>query len=481
MHPQDPRPTPPRPHHWFPRVRALLFLAVTLVSLGVFFYAVENWRGRRAFERSRLELEAKGEKMAWADWLPKPVPDASNFFKAPGMAGLFGLTNGQSHLPSGLPRLPEGYSKDLPFAMSDLKQLPRQSSRPDEKSLASLIEWFQQQEPLFQQIESAAQRPAGQLGRDPEEPFSGGWLHFANLRNAAQLLATRAKAQLLAGQPDAAARSLALLGRLAQVTCQDHPPFLVECMVGVAISGLEVQTLREGLAQRLWSEPSLAACQSQLQRLQLLEILQESIRVERAASTFTLQHWPGSRFPKAAVTGDKHTWFDPEALFLRFGPHGSLLQDVVLMQWLEQPFIEAIQNRGREVNPLGLATMETSLPRGTHLGFMARNMIPNLGRALRAAAQAQCSVRQAEIACALERYRLAHGAYPDSLAVLVPRFLEKIPPDVIAGATFQYRRRADGSYLLYSVGWNQKDDGGIEIKSPDGRRQPDAGDWVWEL
>ena len=218
-----------------------------------------------------------------------------------------------------------------------------------------------------------------------------------------------------------------------------------------------------------------------MQRLELLESLQESIRAERAASAFTLQHWPGSRFPKAAVTGDKHAWFDPEALFLRFGPHGSLLQDVVLMQWLEQPFIEAIQNRGREVNPLGLATMETSLPRGTHLGFMARNMIPNLGRALRAAAQAQCSVRQAEIACALERYRLAHGAYPDSLAVLVPRFLEKIPPDVIAGATFQYRRRADGSYLLYSVGWNQKDDGGIEIKSPDGRRQPDAGDWVWEL
>ena len=266
----DPGPSSSQPRRWLRRVRAALFLVVALVSLGVFFYAVENWRGRRAFERCRLELEAKGEKLNWADWLPKPIPEASNFFKAPGMAALLGLTNSQPGTPSHLPRLPEGYSKDTPFAMSDLKRLSLQSSRPDEKSLASLIEWFQQQEPVFQQMEKAAQRPDAQQDRDPQNPFNLDLRLYVNMRNAAQLLASRAKLQLLAGQPDAAARSLALVGRLAEVNCDDHPPFLVQCMLGVAIAGLEVQTLREALAERLWSEPALAVCQNQLQHLEVL-------------------------------------------------------------------------------------------------------------------------------------------------------------------------------------------------------------------
>jgi hypothetical protein len=42
-------------------------------------------------------------------------------------------------------------------------------------------------------------------------------------------------------------------------------------------------------------------------------------------------------------------------------------------------------------------------------------------------------VDQARIACALERYRLANGKYPAALADLIPRFLDKIPADVITG------------------------------------------------
>jgi hypothetical protein len=65
---------------------------------------------------------------------------------------------------------------------------------------------------------------------------------------------------------------------------------------------------------------------------------------------------------------------------------------------------------------------------------------------------------------------VAHSAYPEILDALVPQYLDKIPLDLIGGQPLHYRRADDGKFLLYSVGWNETDDGG----KPD----PD-GDRVW--
>ncbi len=55
-------------------------------------------------------------------------------------------------------------------------------------------------------------------------------------------------------------------------------------------------------------------------------------------------------------------------------------------------------------------------------------------------AYAQSSVDLARTAIALERYRLAHGDYPESLDALAPQFIEKVPHDVIGGGPLHYRR-----------------------------------------
>ncbi len=46
----------------------------------------------------------------------------------------------------------------------------------------------------------------------------------------------------------------------------------------------------------------------------------------------------------------------------------------------------------------------------------------------------------ARMAIALERYRLAHGEFPESLDALAPQFMEKIPHDIINGQPLHYRR-----------------------------------------
>ena len=95
-------------------------------------------------------------------------------------------------------------------------------------------------------------------------------------------------------------------------------------------------------------------------------------------------------------------------------------------------------------------------------------------------ASGQTAVDLATVACALERHRLANGQYPEQLDLLVPRFIAKIPNDVITGELLKYRRESGGTFVLYSVGWNEADDGGAPGLTKSGAApDPNHGDWVW--
>ena len=104
---------------------------------------------------------------------------------------------------------------------------------------------------------------------------------------------------------------------------------------------------------------------------------------------------------------------------------------------------------------------------------------PHLAGAVKKFAYGQESVDLARVAIALERYRLAHGEYPESLDALAPQFMKQIPHDIINGQPLHYRRTSDGQFVLYSVGWNETDDGGVVVFTEGGRVDSRKGDWVW--
>ena len=52
-----------------------LFAAACAATLLGVLYAVENWRGRQAWEKCRRDLETKGAKLNWDAFVPAPVPD----------------------------------------------------------------------------------------------------------------------------------------------------------------------------------------------------------------------------------------------------------------------------------------------------------------------------------------------------------------------------------------------------------------------
>ena len=83
---------------------------------------------------------------------------------------------------------------------------------------------------------------------------------------------------------------------------------------------------------------------------------------------------------------------------------------------------------------------------------------------------------RAAVAGALERYRLTHDSYPETLDTLAPQFIAKLPHDIINGQPLKYRRMQDGLFVLYSVGWNETDDGGtVALVAASGTGKTTAG------
>jgi hypothetical protein len=116
-------------------VARYLFCLACGATLLAAFYAVENWRGQRAWEQCRRELEAKGEVLDWDAYIPPPVPDDQNVFKAPKMAEWFvrdyrsmwgpGIPSARSEAETPFRLSPRASEKRAPLLLAKLEvELP---------------------------------------------------------------------------------------------------------------------------------------------------------------------------------------------------------------------------------------------------------------------------------------------------------------------------------------------------------------------
>jgi hypothetical protein len=64
-------------------------------------------------------------------------------------------------------------------------------------------------------------------------------------------------------------------------------------------------------------------------------------------------------------------------------------------------------------------------------------------------------------ALAVERFRNETGRLPENIEELVPKFIEAMPEDPFTGLELEYSRTEKG-YLIYSVGRDREDNGGLE-------------------
>ena len=109
--------------------------------------------------------------------------------------------------------------------------------------------------------------------------------------------------------------------------------------------------------------------------------------------------------------------------------------------------------------------------------ILSAMLLPALLRTFENWAHHEAQIRQTKIVATLALYRRKHRAYPEELEEISPYGLPKIPEDPFSGKDFIYKQM-DGTFILYSLGKNLKDDGGVAFVEVEGGRKEEA-DIVW--
>jgi hypothetical protein len=96
-------------------------------------------------------------------------------------------------------------------------------------------------------------------------------------------------------------------------------------------------------------------------------------------------------------------------------------------------------------------------------GFLiSPSLLPSLAKVPEKSAIGLAELRVAQSVLAVERYRLAHNnSLPNSLADLVPQYLPAVPLDPFDGKPLRFKTIPKRGYLVYSIGKDRDDDGGI--------------------
>jgi len=523
--------------------KRFLFGLACLATLVALFYAEEDWRGWHAWNSFKHEWEAKGEHFDMAGVAPAPVPDDQNFAMTPiwveSMKATLGperskqwfgnkfadngRTNFTDRLAMNIYREGDNGNTNMTFGswqkarLSDLKPWqdyyrnpkvdPHMRPNPAKQNpvvtneftvspqaqtaAADVLLALGKYDSTIEELRQASRLPYSRFPLNYDNEYPGAILlpQLAALKRCSQVLQLRTIAELQNGQPDKALDDVKLLLRLTDAIRTE--PFLISHLVRIAMWQITLQPVYEGLAEHRWSDEQLVALDAELAKVDFLADYPFAMRGGLgflSASTDSLMR---HRQDLWMVSSEDGVSLIPHCIYPLI-PTGWFYQNQLnCARMVVECYIPLADVNRETVSPASVRHADEALraeaKKTTPYNILKNLQLPWLGKAVEKFAYAQASVDQARTAIALERCRLAHGGYPESLDALAPQFIARVPHDVIGGQPLKYRRTQDGQFVLYSIGWNETDDGGVagNQKSRDRRDESSSavdisqGDWVW--
>jgi hypothetical protein len=362
--------------------------------------------------------------LGWANTLPPLEPD-------------------QRVLPS-----PNGFDA----CAAAVANLPAQPSTgtPWDSDLAALRKDMIRARPGLAALSAAVRLPYLSPPRDPNSVGS-----FAKYREATRQLSAAARLELADGRPGAAMERALDAIELGAKLGRGGPLF--DSLVGSACISIG-QSAAERCVSQLSVDESRAAGKRLDNIMAQLPEAAEVMEQERRHSLTWARSVLAGRSPIAispANLGDPTTWIDraKERTLLVVYPKSWGYSQVdrygrAMVTELRKPYPKRTPpppSPPVEDPVLGGWSMELTM---IQFSF----------------ARTQASLRLLRSELALREHRLRHGAYPATLQQLIPGELAAAPVDPFSDQPLRYRRQGAG-YVLYSVGPDLQDDGGLPIVS----------------
>jgi hypothetical protein len=471
--------------------------AITILCITA-YYILEHQLGEHAWTAYQQEAAAKGIKLQFADFETPDIPDEENYAAAPIFRNLFtpgvaAATSKQFDLPNlSRPNVKgKGKSKTMTAAMEpkpldfeDWQQAFVKAgwvSSPGKDPASDVLAALERIEGPLEQIRRASPRPKTHWpvkwsdGPDVQIPILG------TLQGAGRCFAFRAKALLALDRPDQALSEIRHIVREAESL--RGQPSIIFALVRIALWNLALETAEQGIQANKWPASHLVELSELFGATNHLADWKVSLSGERCFMNCSLD-----RVVDAAPTAFGKELGDmlllnagkPMTILLGASPRGWIrraqvgfdreIEDIDSIRELIDPRFSRAMTELTHTSALDALNLSKRLAMNLAPYFYA----PGSYRTFALHTRAQ----QFLILCALTRYREAHGRLPESLADLVPTYLNAVPHDIMDGQPMRYRRLDGGGGLLWSIGSNRIDDGGSK---GDSKRSPHAPDWVAEL
>lgn len=456
-------------------------LALLLVFLPLVYF---TYNGAKVWRETFNELRDRGEPMTLADFECRAVPDAENFAAAQILAEALTEPDETKRRVAALQRFTVSGSPENAELRKFALTVDEEFDGSDREAARLVLAEIEKESALIEEIRDAASRPGTQWYPDLSAALAIPKRHMTALIPIARTLTTKALAHLVLGETEQAFEEVNFILHLAE-RAQRGDLFLL-LLVEHALLLCAFDVIAEGIHRHAWNDAQLQVFQKELERFDLERDFITSMRGERFQFLQTLTQTSFGDEIQDLFNGlpQSLSWWGDRAKGRFFTPPGWFYEDwAYFCRWI-QAVIDAFSPLRPETPDLINAAFEeldglerSAFTRAKYL--FSRRALTSLDSNVWRAAYGACLVDQMRIACALERHRLKFGQVPEELELLVPEFLEELPMDPMSGENYRYRIEPDGSWALYSVGWNQRDDGG---KSPEARTGANlkSYDWSWD-
>ena len=502
-------------------IRILLWLFITFTTLVFLLFVWTNWSGKRRWAATLAQIEREGETLDFRKLLPETPSEEANLFAIEPLRGIAAVI--EQDVNKGEPgakrqaleamkwstqnKAPasSGVSLGQATATADWVRFVRESKFLDLPADApstsrDLLNALDAKFPLLKQLaEQVKQRPQAMFTPSmreremPEMLFSLQVPHYTIAQTLARTLALRARAAVDAKDSQEAACSILVLHRLS-AACESEA-LLIGFLVGIATDAMATEAVWHCLNERALTDADLRLLQKSFMADDIEKSLLLAMRGEMAVGLGSLA------FIQEAVAGRKKISQEmiaalsdvtalsantcrvlPDGLFDHWKSVAADVELRFLIQPLKKEGIAAVVRAGEAMDREFLEKRNFVL-HADHI--MARLIVPAMKQISSNALLAQVRVRQAVAAIALERFYLKKTQYPARLDELVPEFLPAVPLDSFDGKPMRFRLSESGRYLLWSVGFDGKDDAGKvnEAKPGDSsalRKPGYLGDWTWQ-
>jgi hypothetical protein len=453
----------PRRRPWWRRWlrRALTTLLLVAAGAGAYF-AYRHYRTVAALDEAlaALDRDERGWRLKDIEAKRVQVPEGEN------SARVVIAANGL--LPRGWPvkELDDRFAK-----VAAPEQL-------DPATFALLGKELDRARPAVAEARKLATRPNGRHPLTiPRNPMVALFPTQQDARQAARLLMFDVARQAQTGDMKQALASCRA-GLNAARSIGDEP-FIISQLIRTACGAVACQSVERALSQGEAAADDLLALQRLLQHEAAFPALLVSMRGERALIHETLDALESGDVP----LGDVLDGEGREARALRRLIPGWWLRDTfradhprVLALMTRQVAIAQRPPHEQVAAEQELTAERRNLPWDAIATRLLLPAVEKIGvTERRRLAHVRCMI----VAVAAERYRLEHGAWPESPEKLAPGLLTEVPLDPFDGKPLRYRRFVEG-VVVYSVGEDGKDDGG-QVWYEEFAKPKDVGWRLWDV